>query len=241
MSQNDLIRGVAHLEQTDRWAFARELWTDSFAPLVDAGFVLERPSEDDYWPTHEKELREHFPPETIISLERLRTTEEKARQARLEKVREDNRLRDFCFVREDGRLAAVFCGEQKDSSTYRMWHSNVHPDFRRRGIYGLILRGTVSYTAALGFDRITSEHAPGNNAILIAKLKAGFRITGMEVDPGVGTSIVVTYFHNADHLAAYEFRCGLATVNERILAESYGAMSQLAAQFSRTPSTNDDS
>jgi len=115
----------------------------------------------------------------------------------------------------------------------------VHPDFRRRGIYRHILRGTISYSAALGFDRVVSDHAPGNNAILIAKLSVGFRITGMEVDPGVGTSIVVSYFHNADHLAAYEYRCGLATMNPRLLKESYGAMHQLSEQFARA-SSNDD-
>ncbi len=226
---------------TDRWDFARTLWQTHFAPLADAGYTLERPSADAYWEIHEKELRSHFPPETIISLGRLRTPTEKSGQTKLEEARGDNPLRDFCFVRKGENLVAVFCGEQHNGSTYRMWHSNVHNDFRRRGIYHQILRCTIAYTESLGFDRIVSEHAPGNNAILIAKLSAGFRITAMEVDPGVGTSIVVQYFHNADHLAAYEYRCGLATMNSRILKESYGAMSKLIEQFVQpVPSTEKD-
>jgi GNAT superfamily N-acetyltransferase len=134
-------------------------------------------------------------------------------------------------LRDGDRIAAMFMGEQYSNDTYRMGHTNVHPDYRRRGIYRRILTGVIGYTAALGFDRIKSEHALCNNPVLIAKLTAGFRIVGMDIEPRVGPSILLAYFHNADHLAAYEFRCGLATMNQRILAHGSGAMDQLAEQF----------
>jgi hypothetical protein len=102
---------------------------------------------------------------------------------------------------------------------------------RRRGIYGHILRGTIGYTRALGFDAITSEHAPSNNPILIAKLRAGFRVYGHEIDPMAGPSLILRYFHNPEHLAAYELRCGLATLTPALREKGFGAFATLRQQL----------
>jgi GNAT superfamily N-acetyltransferase len=208
----------------DRWQFAREVFDRHFAPLRQAGFVLERlPSADLYWQLHEAELRVHFTPSIFFNLSALRSEREREGQARLVEARGDDPLRDFTAVRKDGRLAAMFSGEQKTEGMYRMWHTHVHPDFRRQGVYQMILRGTIGYTAALGFDTITSEHAPCNNPILIAKMRAGFHIYAMDVDPMAGPSVVLRYFHNPEHLAAYELRCGDATLTPGLRDSAMGA------------------
>lgn len=116
---------------------------------------------------------------------------------------------------------------------YRMWHTNVGCEHRRQGIYKLILEGTIRYTEALGFDTITSEHAPCNNPVLIAKLRAGCRLFSFEIDPLAGRSIVLRYFHNPEHLAASEFRCGMATLTPGLTANATGAWEQLRAQKNR--------
>ncbi len=213
------------------WTFAEKLWHQHFAALQDAGYQLERTDEEHYWEMHEAELRAHFPLEAMISLGQLSTEKARAGQKRMAAARGDTPLSDFCIVRKNGELAAMFCGIQKSSDTYRMWHTHVHPNYRRCGIYHRIVTSTIAYTQALGFDRITSEHAPSNNPILIAKLRVGFHITALEIDASVGTSIVLHYFHNPDQLAAYEFRCGLATINPRILDAGHGAMDALTHQF----------
>jgi GNAT superfamily N-acetyltransferase len=208
----------------DRWQFAREVFDRHFAPLRQAGFVLERlPSADLYWQLHEAELRVHFPEEVFFNLRALRNEREREGQERLVEARADNPLRDFTVVRKDGRLAAMFSGEQKTEGMYRMWHTHVHPDFRRQGVYQMIVRGTIGYTAALGFDTITSEHSPGNSPILIAKMRAGFRLYGFELDPLAGPSAVLRYFHNPEHLAAYELRCGHARLTPALRENGTGA------------------
>jgi hypothetical protein len=219
----------------DRWSHARELFDEHFFPLRDAGFALERlPDAPTYWKVHEAELRAHFPPEVFFELYALRTADEKEKQAQMAAIRGGDPLRDFTVVRANGQVVAMFSGEQKTDGMYRMWHTNVHADYRRRGIYGHILRGTIAYTRALGFDTITSEHAPGNNAVLVAKLRAGFRLYAMEIDPMAGPSVIVRYFHNPEHLAAYELRCGLATLTPRLRAHGFGAFATLKDQISGT-------
>jgi hypothetical protein len=215
----------------ERWSYARDLFDEHFEPMRAAGYELERlPDAPTYWKKHEAEMRAHFPPEVFFELYALRTAHEQEGQARLAATRAGEPLRDFTVVRRGGELVAMFSGEQKTDGMYRMWHTNVHSEHRRRGVYGLILRGTIAYTRALGFDSITSEHAPGNNNVLIAKMRAGFRIYAMEIDPMAGLSIILRYFHNPEHLAAYELRCGLATLTPRLRAHGFGAFSTFKDQ-----------
>jgi hypothetical protein len=215
----------------DRWQLARDLFDEHFRPLRDAGYDLERlPGAEPYWTVHEAELRAHFPNEVFFNLAALRSERERAGQARLAELRGGDPLRDFTIVRKNGALAGMFSGEQKTDSMYRMWHSNIHPSHRGQGLYRLIVQGTIRYTAALGFDTITSEHAPCNNPILIAKLRAGFRIYSLELDGAAGPSVVLRYFHNPDHLAAYELRCGHAALTSGLRENGTGAWPLLRDQ-----------
>lgn len=215
------------------WAWALELWTTHFAPLAEGGLVLERVDEETYWPLHEAELRAHFPPEVFFEFDVLGGDARRARHARLDASLGGTPLREYVVVRDGvgGPLVAMFAGSLARASTYRMEHSNVHPTYRRRGIYQRILACTIAYTAALGVDMIESDHAPSNSPILRAKLAAGFRITTMDVDASVGPSLVLRYFHDPQQLAAYEFRCGLATLTPAMVAGATGAIAQLRAQL----------
>ncbi|HVK75131.1 MAG TPA: hypothetical protein VM734_17500 [Kofleriaceae bacterium] len=216
------------------WAWARTVWDEHFQPLRDAGYELERLDDAAaYWATHERELRDHFPPEVFFRLSALRTEHERDGQVRLAAACGGQPLTDFCVVRAGGQVVAQFSGEQKSPSLYRMWHTNVHRDHRRRGLYRMILRGTIGYTRALGFDAITSEHAPSNNPVIIAKLQAGFRIYSLELDPLAGVSLNLRYFHNPEHLAAYEFRCGLASLSPALVDQGMGAIATLREQLGK--------
>lgn len=208
----------------DRWREARQAFDDHFRPLREAGYRLERvQGREQYYSLQEPTLSSHFPDEYFFDLASLRTEHERAGQARLAELRGSEALSDFTLVYLADTLVAAFAGEQRGESVYRMGHSNVHRDFRRRGIYRAILRGTLSYTAALGFDTVTSEHSPSNNAILIAKLRAGFFIYSLELDPRVGPSVALRYFHNPEHRAAFELRCGMATLTSGLRGSAFGA------------------
>ncbi len=208
----------------DRWDFARRAFDEHFMPLRSAGYELERLTHAEaYWALHEVELRAHFPPEVFFLLSEVRSAAEREGQARLAETCAGEQLRDFTVVRQAGALVAMFSGEQKSAGLYRMWHSNVHPAFRNKGVYRQILKSTISYTRELGFDSIGSEHSPSNNAILIAKLRAGFHIFGLEIDAGPGLSLLLRYFHNPEHRAAYQLRCGDAALTPGLIGCAGGA------------------
>ncbi|MBT8492956.1 MAG: hypothetical protein KJO07_07830 [Deltaproteobacteria bacterium] len=217
----------------DRWSAENQTFERCFEPLRDAGYQLERVDHDAYWKLHAEEMREHFPEEVFVDTGKLRTADVVRKQAERARRRDDHPLRNFIVVRKDGSPAAQFCGEEKSSDVYRMWHSNVHGDHRRQGLYRTIVAATLQYTGELGYGSVVSEHAPGNNPVLIAKLKAGFRITGLDVTPMVGVSVHLTYFHDPEQLAAYQWRCGLATVTPAIVAAGSGAMPLLQEQLGK--------
>ncbi|MEL7370292.1 MAG: GNAT family N-acetyltransferase [Myxococcota bacterium] len=216
---------------SERWAYARQQWMTAFAPLKARGFRLERLDQKTYFDRHERELRAVFPPEVFFDPRGWLPERRIAQLERLSETRADQKLEDFVAVYRGDKLAAMFCGHQHVDDAYRMWHANVSPDFRRQGLYRQIVRSTIDYTDKLGFRTITSEHAPGNNAVLIAKLSCGFRITSMAIEPSVGLSVVLMYFHSSDELALYEHRTGLATLNNNITKTAFGAYAQLKSQI----------
>lgn len=213
------------------WDWAEPIRRKHFSSPLAGGFVLERVEDDrDYWKLHEQYLRQHFPPEIFFNLAALRGQDGENAKRRLHQSMNADRLFDFWVAWRDGEPALMFSGHQVDDRAYRMWHSHIHPTYRKRGTYGDYLNRVIAYTKELGFEMIVSEHAPNNNAVIIAKLKAGFRIFSMEIDPMVGMSICLRYFHEPSHLAAYEFRCGYATLSEHLMANGGGALPMMVRQ-----------
>jgi hypothetical protein len=217
----------------ERWSHARALFDEHFRPLRDAGYTLERLHDPaTYWKLQESALPDDFPDEVFFDLRAVRSAHERDGIAHIAEVRGGEALRDFHVVRDAaGEVIAMFSGEHRLDGVYRMWHTTVRTAERRRGIYRMIVGGTIAYTRALGFEQISSEHAPCNNPILIAKLRAGFRLYGMELDPMAGPSVTLRYFHNPDQLAAYELRCGLATLTPALRTRAFGAFSKLRDQM----------
>lgn len=193
-----------------------------FAPLA-ANYQLQRVTYDEYWQLFAAELEPHFPPEVFFGY--------RLGRAGQPPILPTSPIRDFTVVRHKGEAIAQFSGEFNKLGNYRMWHSVVRDDMRRRGIYQQILRSTLAYTKELGFDTVSSEHAPCNNAILIAKMSVGFYVTGYDLDGAVGPSLNLTYFHNPLYEDAFKFRCGLATLTPALRDTGIGAFAQLAEQF----------
>lgn len=221
-------------------------WTDPvrqkhFGEPLAGRYPLARLDPAAYWPMHEAELRRHFPEEFYFDLQSLSGSEGQRARARIEASEGGERLADFWVARDGAAVVAMFAGHQKDSETWRMWHTNIHPDYRRRGLYSEIIRRTLAYARELGFLAVVSEHAPSNNAVLIAKLKAGFRVVAFELDAAVGPSLILKYFHDDAQRRAYEFRCGQATLDDRLIASGFGAWPQLLEQLRRPGVTNDES
>ena len=217
---------------SDDWAWARAALERGRAPLP-GGYRIEPVADDGaYWSAWEAAFgREGFPPELYLA----RTPERERRAERLAEARGGVPLVDRWLVREGESVVAVYRGEQVDGHTYATSHAAVAPSHRRRGIYRALIERVLATTKELGFASVVSSHAPGNNPAIIAKLALGFRIDRLEIDALLGPCLWLRYFHDADELAAYEFRTGLATLTPDLLAHRYGAWPALERQLREPP------
>jgi RimJ/RimL family protein N-acetyltransferase len=78
------------------------------------------------------------------------------------------------------------------------------PAYRGRGLYSAFLPKYLAYVTALGQERVTTSHHPNNRAIMIAELKVGFDIVGLELHESFGPLVKMAYFVHADRRAGFE-------------------------------------
>ncbi len=106
--------------------------------------------------------------------------------------------REFILFMEEDRCVGWHYGMMIDPSTFFMSYSAVIKSYQQRGIYGTFLKAFLPYLHALGYERVTSNHMVTNRAVLIAKLKAGFIITGTVLDERWGAQVSMAYFFHED-------------------------------------------
>lgn len=103
------------------------------------------------------------------------------------------------FVFYDGDTVAGWSyGDMHDPETYFMSNTAIRKAYQRRGIYSKFLGHFIDYLTALGYERITSTHQPNNRAVLMAKLKAGFVLSGMILDERWSAQVQMTYHIHPD-------------------------------------------
>lgn len=114
----------------------------------------------------------------------------------------------FLLAKKEGEIIAWSFGVQKSADEFFMRNSAVLPSYRRSGVYTAMLDKAVNFAAEQGFQRIYSYHKMSNNAVLIAKLKFGFVLSGFKVSDRNGCMAELTYFTNPKRKALYEIRVG---------------------------------
>lgn len=112
------------------------------------------------------------------------------------------------LVWDGDTLVGWSIGNQASDDTYYMRNSGVIPAYRNRGIYSEILRLVLEFIAKTGAQIVSSRHRIDNNAILIAKLKAGFFVTGMEVSDKFGTMLNLSFYFSPKREKLLAMRAG---------------------------------
>ena len=100
-------------------------------------------------------------------------------------------------------------GAQIDRGKFYMINSAIFPEHRKKGLYSSLLNCAVEVVTKQGFQLITSSHIATNSAIFVAKLKAGFIITGFELSDIFGLMVNLTYYTNATRRKIMDYRSGL--------------------------------
>jgi len=97
------------------------------------------------------------------------------------------------LVEKNGEVVGWHTGEQQAPDTYYMMNSAIFPEHRRAGLYSAVLARVLSIVKGVGFQRAKSRHRTMNNAIIIAKLRAGFHISGVNTDDRFGQLVELVY------------------------------------------------
>lgn len=83
-------------------------------------------------------------------------------------------------------------GWMERGKVFYMAHSGVLPEHRRRGIYASLLKAVCEHAERQGAVAVRSQHSVLNNPVLIAKLRAGFHVTGLSHAAHMGTLVELT-------------------------------------------------
>lgn len=89
-------------------------------------------------------------------------------------------------------LVGWTCGWMDRGNVFYMANSGVLPAYRRQGIYALLLASVREHAVAQGAIAMRSQHSVLNNSVLIAKLKAGFHVSGLSQSAQMGTLVELT-------------------------------------------------
>ena len=95
-------------------------------------------------------------------------------------------------------------GRMLGAAEFLMDVTGILPAFQNKGLYTAFLHHHMKYLRALGYERVMSHHSPTNRAVLIAKLKAGFIITGTTFRENAGASVQLTFFLHEDRYTGFQ-------------------------------------
>jgi GNAT superfamily N-acetyltransferase len=107
-------------------------------------------------------------------------------------------------------------GHGVDATRFEMYNSAVFEPHRGRGLYRALVLTVLDRVFAAGYGVVSSRHHPSNAAVLIAKLKCGFVISGMFVDPAFGTLVELSCFSTSLSRTAFDYRVGLAAMSDEL-------------------------
>lgn len=110
----------------------------------------------------------------------------------------------FLFYNENGDPIGFSSGCLRDAHTFFMEWSGILPSHQRKGLYSSFLDTLLSYLKELGIERVISNHMGTNRPVLIAKLKAGFNVTGITLDERWGVLVWLTYFLAEERQQGFE-------------------------------------
>ncbi len=148
------------------------------------------------------EITQIFSPEALGHFRAPESRQE--RLGRLRKLLARSASEWIVFYSQKDEPVGWFWGYMEYETTFTMDTIGLIPEFRNRGIYSAFLKQLIPYLDALGYERLTSYHHPNNRAVLIANLKAGFNIVGMEVNESNGAMVKMAYLFHADRRKYFE-------------------------------------
>ena len=97
-------------------------------------------------------------------------------------------------------------GYRQGKTDFYMLNSGVARTERRKGIYSELVKAVLAHAESQGYSKVTSRHAAANSAVLIAKLRLGFQVSGFEYSEVYGPLVQLTFLVNEARRRLYRVR-----------------------------------
>ena len=107
------------------------------------------------------------------------------------KAADDGALRIGAF-RGDSLVGWTLARPQGEGHLH-MINSGVAPPHRNQGVYSKLVQLVIEHAKSDGYVDISSRHAASNNAVIVAKLKLGFFVSGFEYSEVYGPLVRLTF------------------------------------------------
>jgi GNAT superfamily N-acetyltransferase len=178
-------------------------------------YYFREATPQEFAPFFSKNRAKIFSETTTMVIEDWMNQEEKDKLRELDRLVKD-RYQLRIFIMKGDEIIGWHMGRQIEAESYYMTNTALFPQYQGKGIYSALLPKLLEVFRDKGFQKVTSRHIASNNTVLVPKLKAGFAITGFEVDERFGTLVLLTYIFNDKRRKAYEFRVGSAKADDNI-------------------------
>ena len=177
-------------------------------------------SSEEFFPFFQENRSNVFKGEFDFNTKAVLTEDEKTKQKTLwEPLKNIHRYQ--LVAKENDKIIGWSFGIQKTFEDFYMVNSAVFLEYRRQGIYTKLMELAMEHITDLGFQRIYSRHKMSNNAVIIPKLKAGFVITGFEVNDVFGNLVELSYYSNPRRRELLEVRTGMRRPSEEDMGLIY--------------------
>jgi ribosomal protein S18 acetylase RimI-like enzyme len=97
-------------------------------------------------------------------------------------------------------------GYREGKSQFYMLNSGVASAERRKGVYSQLVKTVLGHAESQGYAAVTSRHVAANVAVIIAKLRLGFQISGFEYSEVYGPLVRLTYIVGEPRRSLYRVR-----------------------------------
>lgn len=164
-------------------------------------------SKEDFIPIFEVLRPKIFSENNDVNYSRY-WSEEEMRKFKDLQTKYKTEIRYYLLCKNGEEVVGWSWGLQVDGEEFYMVNSAVMPEYRKRGIYRKLLSLILDKAKNDGFQIISSKHHATNNAILIPKLKMGFKIVSMKVHPRFGVLLELHYYNNEKVEKLLDYRSG---------------------------------
>ena len=97
-------------------------------------------------------------------------------------------------------------GYRQGRSDFCMLNSGVAASARRSGVYTALVEAVLVHAASQGYARVNSRHAASNTAVLIAKMRLGFLVSGFEYSEVYGPLVQLSHLVGEARRRLYQAR-----------------------------------